>query len=82
MRNTGRSCSPAMVQVYPERPFKIGPMHRRKAPESGLRPKASKAPLWSFTGLSGVAEVDFLVLPEVVHVEVALGVPVFVGFDG
>jgi hypothetical protein len=34
-------------------------------------------------GLSSLAEVGFLVLPEVVHVEVAMGFePVFVGLDG
>ena len=35
------------------------------------------------TGLCGLAKVGFLVLPEVVHVEVAVGFePVFVGLDG
>ena len=34
-------------------------------------------------GLCGIAEVGFLVLPEVIHVEVAVGFePVLVGFDG
>jgi hypothetical protein len=34
-------------------------------------------------GSCGLAEVDFLVLPEIVHVEVAVGFePVFVGLDG
>jgi hypothetical protein len=34
-------------------------------------------------GLGGLAEVDFLVLLEVVHIEVAVGLePIFVGFDG
>jgi hypothetical protein len=34
-------------------------------------------------GLSGLAELSFLVLLEVVHVEIAVGFePVLVGFDG
>ena len=34
-------------------------------------------------GLGGFAKVGFLVLPEVVHVEVTVGFePVLVGFDG
>jgi hypothetical protein len=33
-------------------------------------------------GLCGLAEVGFLVLPEVVHIEVAMGFePILVGFD-
>ena len=35
------------------------------------------------TGLCGLAEVGFLELPEIVHVEVAVGLqPIFVGLDG
>ena len=38
---------------------------------------------WVSWGLGGFSEVSFLVLPEVVHVEVAVGFePVFVGLDG
>jgi hypothetical protein len=34
-------------------------------------------------GLCGLAEVGFFVLPEIVHVEIAVGFePVFVGLDG
>jgi hypothetical protein len=34
-------------------------------------------------GLGGLAELGFLVLPEIVHVEVAMGLePVLLGLDG
>ena len=34
-------------------------------------------------GLGGLAEGGFLVLPEIVHVEIAVGFePVFMGLDG
>ncbi len=37
----------------------------------------------AWLGLSGFAEVGFLVLPEIVHVNVAVGFePILVGFDG
>ena len=37
----------------------------------------------AWLGLSGLAEVGFLVLPEIVHVKVAVGFePVLVGLDG
>ena len=45
--------------------------------------KFCKKAVMGLLGLGGFAEVGFLVLPEVVHVEVAVGFePVFVGFDG
>ena len=34
-------------------------------------------------GLSGLSQLSFLMLPEIVHVEVSVGLePVFMGFDG
>ena len=37
----------------------------------------------AWAGLGGLAELGFLVLLEIVHVEVAVGLePVLVGFDG
>jgi hypothetical protein len=49
----------------------------------GFCASSSAKAVMDWLGLCGLAEVGFLVLLEIVHVEVAVGFePVFVGFDG
>ena len=56
---------------------------RRRLVRSGLSASSSANGGHGLAGLGGLAEMGFLVLPEIVHVEVAVGFkPVLVGFDG
>ena len=53
------------------------------AAERGLSASSSANGGHGFAGLGGFSEVGFLVFPEVVHIDVAVGFePVLMGFDG
>src|SRR5208337_2538059 len=75
--------APTAMVPYREDAWVFAPARRSEGDRRRIECVSSAKVGHGLAGLGGFAEVGFLVLPEVVHIEVTVGFePVLVGFDG